>query len=185
MAGWPRHQFQVLTKRPENILPVLKKCGNRERFPDNVWIGATVEDARVRERIDFVRWFPARIKFLSVEPLIAPLLAVDFSGIDWVITGGESGPGARYMDADWVREVHDLCRKYGAKHFFKQYGQVKNNPLYKQAIDGISGAVWVKRNDPIGKGGSKLDGVYIKEMPDGFEVPAFDEAFTDDKFKAT
>lgn len=154
----PRHQYQALTKRPQNTLPIMKRMGIK-RLPDNFWHGATVEDHRVVERIDHLREVPASIRFLSVEPMTAHLGAVDLTGIHWVITGGESGPKARPMKPDWVREVRDQAVEQGVPHFFKQWGHWSNNPL------GARGEAYVKKHDPHGKGGSLLDGRPWKEFP--------------------
>lgn len=180
MKSLNRHQFQVLTKRPELILAFLEKS-KWDAFPNNVWIGATVENERAKDRIELIKNIPAKIKFLSIEPLIGSIGKVSFKGIDWVITGGESGPGARSMDANWIREVRDQCLNDKVPHFFKQYGIPENNPLFAEAPIGISGAAWVYKNDPQGKGGSMIDGKYFKEMPEGFEVPEYEEelAFND------
>jgi protein gp37 len=105
--------------------------------------------------------------------LIGPLGPVDLTGIDWVISGGESGPGARRCLAPWVREVRDLCQRYGVRHFFKQWGTVESNPLFAIAPDPRRARQWVAERDPIGKGGSLLDGVAWKEMPEGFSVAAY------------
>ena len=174
-----RHQYQVLTKRPENIMTFLKRTGIK--LPDNVWIGATVEGSNAVDRIDLIKKIPARIKFLSIEPLISDLGEVNLSGIDWVISGGESGPNSRPMKADWLRNVRDLSIKYKVRHFFKQWGIPENNPLYSEAPEGVSPSSWVYRNDPIGKGGSKLDGVYIKQMPEDFKVSEYKQELLDIK----
>ena len=179
MAECNRHQFQILTKRPENIRPFFQRT--KAPILKNVWLGATVEDNRVSDRIDILRGVPAAIRFLSVEPLIAPLGRADFRGIDWVITGGESGPGARPMRVEWMREVRDLCLEYGTPHFFKQWGIPRNNPIGLSAPAGVSHDTWVYRNDPIGKGGSLLDGRHWKELPRDFTVAAYDEKLLEEK----
>jgi protein gp37 len=158
-----RHQYQVLTKRPEAVVPFLERTGST--LPQNAWIGATVERADVVHRIDTLRSVPARIRFLSVEPLIGPVGRIDLTGIHWVIVGGESGPGARPMHIDWLREVVSQARAQGVATFLKQYGHARNNPLWKESPDPARAAEWVKRHDPIGKGGSLLDGFAIKEYP--------------------
>jgi protein gp37 len=158
-----RHKFQTLTKRPENIVPFLKRTGTK--LPDNFWAGATVERRDTVTRIDILRAVPASIRFLSVEPLLGPLGHLNLEGIDWMIVGGESGPGARPMEADWVRELRDQCQAEQIPLFFKQYGVASNNPMYAKAPPGMSGAQWVAEADPIGKGGSTLDGHRWTEMP--------------------
>jgi protein gp37 len=160
------HQYQVLTKRPEEIAPFLKRVTQpRLAIPDNMWLGATVERADCVHRIDTLRKVPATIRFLSVEPLIGPVGPMDLTGIHWVILGGESGPGARPMQADWARDVRDQCRAQKVPLFFKQWGKASNNPLFAQAPAGHSGNAWVEQHDPVGKGGSLLDGMDWKLYP--------------------
>jgi hypothetical protein len=95
------------------------------RLPGHVWFGVSVEDAKVKRRIDVLRTIPASVRFLSVEPLIGPLGALDLSGIHWVIVGGESGLGARPMHPDWVREIRDQCIAQNVPFFFKQWGGIR------------------------------------------------------------
>ena len=118
-ANWP--QFQVLTKRAERLSalsPVLP-------WPRNVWMGVSVENADYLWRIDHLRRTPAHVKFLSLEPLLGPLSDINLDGIDWVIVGGESGPGARPMREDWVLELRDQCNAAGVPFFFKQWGGMR------------------------------------------------------------
>jgi protein gp37 len=117
-AHW--HQFQVLTKRSAR----LKALAPRLFWPRNVWIGVSVENAENDFRVNDLRGVPAAIRFLSLEPLLGPLPALDLSNIDWVIVGGESGPGARIMKKEWVREIRDQCREQNVPFFFKQWGGV-------------------------------------------------------------
>jgi len=117
-AAW--HQFQVLTKRADR----LAALGPRLGIPDNVWIGVSVESADYKWRIDKLRSVPARVRFLSVEPLLGPLGDVALDGVHWVIVGGESGPGARPMSPVWVRAVREQCARGGVPFFFKQWGGV-------------------------------------------------------------
>ena len=114
-AHW--HQFQLLTKRSERLCAVA----NELRWPANVWMGVSVENQRWATRVDDLRGVPAKIRFLSVEPLLGPL-RLDLRGIHWVIVGGESGPGARPMRADWARAVRDQCIANQVPFFFKQWG---------------------------------------------------------------
>lgn len=104
----------------------------------NVWLGVSVEDARVLWRIDELRKVPAAVRFLSIEPLIGPLPSLDLTGIHWVIVGGESGPGARPMDPAWVRSVRDQCVEQGVPFFFKQWGGVNK----KKAGRSLDGRTW-------------------------------------------
>lgn len=163
MKATPRHTYQILTKRPEVAVEYL---ADRTRFADlpNVWIGASVERAREAWRIDALRIVPAALRFLSVEPLIAPLGPVDLSGIGWVITGGESGRGARRVELEWVREVRDACVAADVPFFHKQWGAWSSNPLV--ARDGLSVEEAARRDlDPDAKGGASLDGRLWRQMP--------------------
>ena len=114
------HQFQVLTKRSERLLQLSPKLS----WSQNVCMGVTVENADYIFRIDHLRQTPAAIKFLSLEPLLGPLPNLDLIGIDWVIVGGESGPGARPIEADWVIDIRDRCVEASVPFFFKQWGGV-------------------------------------------------------------
>jgi protein gp37 len=115
-ANW--HRFQVLTKRGERLAELDAQID----WPANVWMGVSVESSRFVDRIDRLRGVGARVRFLSLEPLLGPLHDLDLRGIDWAIVGGESGPGARPMDAAWVTELRDQCRRAGVAFFFKQWG---------------------------------------------------------------
>lgn len=112
-----QHQFQVLTKRSAR----LRELAPQLHWPGNVWMGVSVENQRWTSRIDDLRTVPAAVRFLSVEPLLGPV-DLDLGGIDWVIVGGESGPGARPMRADWARSVRDQCQAASVPFFFKQWG---------------------------------------------------------------
>lgn len=120
MAATPRHTYQILTKRPEVMLDVV----TAENLPTlgNVWLGTSVEDGRVLHRLDHLRHVPAAVRFVSFEPLIGSVRDADFAGIHWAIVGGESGPGARFMEPEWVREIEVLCRHARTAFFFKQWG---------------------------------------------------------------
>lgn len=120
MKETPRHTYQILTKRPEIMAEVLSK--SRFEVLPNVWLGASVEDARVLGRLDALRTVPATVRFVSLEPLIGSVAAVDLSGIHWAIVGGESGPRAREMKPEWVDEIEAMCRRSGTAFFFKQWG---------------------------------------------------------------
>lgn len=120
MEETPRHIYQVLTKRAER----LSKVSSDLPWPRNVWMGVSVESADYVDRIERLRSTGAKVKFLSLEPLLGPLPSLDLRGIDWVIVGGESGPGARRMDPTWVRDLRDQCVKAGVPFHFKQWGGV-------------------------------------------------------------
>ena len=115
-ASW--HHFQVLTKRSAR----LAELAPRIDWPANVWVGASVEDRYNIQRIDHLRGVGASLKFLSLEPLIGPLPDLCLDGIDWVIVGGESGPGSRPIKEEWVLEIRDQCVEAGLPFFFKQWG---------------------------------------------------------------
>ncbi len=118
MAGASQHQFQILTKRTKRLLHLSDELS----WPDNVWMGVSVENARFVHRIDHLRQTPAKTKFLSLEPLLGPLPNLNLNGIDWVIVGGESGPGARPMKEEWVIDIRDQCLSTRVPFFFKQWG---------------------------------------------------------------
>jgi protein gp37 len=117
-AHW--HQFQVLTKRAERLAQLEMVLD----WPRNVWMGVTVENEDFLSRIDHLRQTSAKVKFLSLEPLLGSLPGLNLKGIDWVIVGGESGPGARPVSIDWVRGIRDNCEKSNVPFFFKQWGGV-------------------------------------------------------------
>lgn len=117
-AHW--HTFQVLTKRSERLLEMDKEID----WPTNVWMGVSVENSDYAYRIDHLRQTGAKVKFLSLEPLLGPLPGLDLSGIDWVIAGGESGAGCRPMSGAWASDIRDQCLAAGIPFFFKQWGGV-------------------------------------------------------------
>ena len=114
----PNHVFQVLTKRAERLFEVHKEL----KWTHNIWMGVSVEDERVLDRIDLLRKTKAKVKFLSCEPLIGPLRNLNLKKIDWVIVGGESGHKPRPMDADWVFDIQEQCVRHDVAFFFKQWG---------------------------------------------------------------
>ncbi len=118
MCQASRHRFQVLTKRSHRLLQLSPKLP----WPENVWMGVTVENAGCTFRIDHLRQTPAAIKFISFEPLLGPIPNINLEGIDWVIVGGESGPGARPMKSDWAIDIRDQCLDAEVPFFFKQGG---------------------------------------------------------------
>lgn len=118
MADTPQHTYQVLTKRSAR----LRKLAPELSWPENVWMGVSVENEDVLSRVDDLRQIPAAVRFLSCEPLIGSLMGLDLAGIHWVIAGGESGPSHRPMDERWVRHLRDECVEAGVPFFFKQWG---------------------------------------------------------------
>jgi protein gp37 len=123
MDACPQHTFQVLTKRSRR----LRDTANRLPWPKNVWIGVSVENERVLNRIDDLRHVPASVRFLSCEPLLGPMEGLDLDGIAWVIVGGESGPGARPMKPEWVESILKQCRQAQVAFFFKQWGGTRKD----------------------------------------------------------
>ncbi len=117
-ANW--HQYQVLTKRAER----LEELGSKLNWAPHIWMGVSVESEKYLSRIDCLRRTPAEVKFLSLEPLLGPLPEMNLGGIDWAIVGGESGPGARPMEAEWVTDIRDQCLRANVAFFFKQWGGV-------------------------------------------------------------
>ncbi|HHW19340.1 MAG TPA: phage Gp37/Gp68 family protein [Firmicutes bacterium] len=125
------HVFQVLTKRPKRAAELAKDLP----WPPNVWMGTSVEDTSVMQRIEWLRLIPAHIRFLSLEPLLGPLANLTLDGIHWVIVGGESGPGARPMHPEWVRQIRDCCVANSIPFFFKQWGG-RNRKASGRLLDG-------------------------------------------------
>jgi len=147
VAACPQHNFQLLTKRPERMARFFR---GRE-VPENCWLGTSVEDQKYGvPRIGILRAVPAKIRFLSIEPLLEDLGSLDLSDIHWVIVGGESGPKARPMKLDWVESIRMQCHAQGASFFFKQWGGW--------------GADGVRR--PKKENGRMLNGRTWDEMPD-------------------
>ncbi len=139
LAHW--HTFQILTKRADRL------AGQADRlpWPINVWMGVSVESPRYLSRVDRLREVPAAVRFLSIEPLLARIPSLNLRGIDWVIVGGESGPGARPMEADWVREIRDRCAESKVPFFFKQWGGVRKG----RAGRVLDGRTWDEMPKPI------------------------------------
>lgn len=135
VMGWAFwHRFQVLTKRSQRLL----RLGRALPWRANIWMGVSVENQAYSYRIDHLRQSGARVKFLSLEPLLGPLPRLDLSGIDWVIVGGESGPGARPVSEGWVLDIRDRCADAGVPFFFKQWGGVNK----KKAGRMLEGRTW-------------------------------------------
>ncbi len=131
-AYW--HRFQVLTKRAAR----LAELSSMIDWPNNVWAGASVENADYIGRIDDLRTTGAQVKFLSLEPLLGPLPTLNLRNIDWVIVGGESGPRARPMVQEWVTDIRDQCSSAGVAFFFKQWGGMNK----KKAGRMLDGRTW-------------------------------------------
>ncbi len=116
-----RHRFQVLTKRADRLAALAPTL----TWTENIWMGVSVESDGYTSRVDRLRSTNAKVKFVSLEPLLSPLPSLDLAGIDWAIVGGESGPSARPMEASWVRAIRRQCQGSGVAFFFKQWGGVQ------------------------------------------------------------
>lgn len=135
MADTPRHTYQVLTKRADRLSAISAHLS----WPINVWMGVSVESRDYLWRIDRLRATEARVKFLSLEPLLGPLVpGLNLADIDWTIVGGESGPGARSIEAPWVRAIRDLCIGTGTAFHFKQWG----GPVKSKTGRDLDGRTW-------------------------------------------
>ena len=131
-AHW--HQFQVLTKRSERLMELSPKL----EWTENIWMGVSIENADYAFRIDHLRKTAAKTKFLSIEPLLGPIHKMNLKGINWVIVGGESGPGARPLEREWVVDIKNQCVKAKVPFFFKQWGGVQK----KKAGRLLDGRTW-------------------------------------------
>lgn len=129
-----QHTFQVLTKRPERVVTLASSL----RWTSNIWMGTSVENSDYQWRSQVLADVPASIRFLSVEPLLGAIPRLPLSRIDWVIVGGESGPGAREIEADWVRQIRDRCVSRGVPFFFKQWGGVHKSRTGRK----LDGQTW-------------------------------------------
>ncbi len=150
------HTYQVLTKRPERMRRLVREIyENRfpfinfgeemsfeRRIPRAIWLGVSIESNAYAWRADMLRETPAAVRFLSVEPMLGPIDAVDLTGMDWVIVGGESGSGARPIDAGWIRDVRDRCVALKIPFFFKQWGGVRDKRGGEDAV--LDGGRWVQ-----------------------------------------
>ncbi len=153
-ADW--HLYQVLTKRSERLLELEAQL----RWEPHVWMGVSVENRNFTYRIDHLRQTGASIKFLSLEPLLGPLPDLDLKGIDWVIVGGESGPGARPISADWVIEIREQCRQAQVPFFFKQWGGVHKSRAGRE----LEGRTWDEMPTP------HREAVRIRKTRTGFSA---------------
>ena len=131
-ADW--HRYQILTKRSDRLLELSPKLP----WKSHIWMGVSVETLDYAIRIEHLRKTGAMVKFLSLEPLLGPLPGLNLEGVDWVIVGGESGPGARAVDPAWVLEIRDQCMQKGVPFFFKQWGGTRK----KKAGRELEGRTW-------------------------------------------
>jgi protein gp37 len=174
MVDTPRHTYQVLTKRAQR----LSKIAVRLPWPENVWMGVSIESDRYTFRADHLRKIPAAVRFISAEPLLGPLPSLDLTGINWVIAGGESGPGARPMHPTWAKDLRDRCVADDVAFFFKQWGAWKPERSVSAvpvSIDGelldlmprarVAGAPVRMRRVGKSAAGRTIDGRTWNEMP--------------------
>lgn len=131
MRDNPQHVFQILTKRAERLF----ELHNELKWTHNIWMGVSIENEKVKNRIDLLRKTTAKVKFLSLEPLIGPLTDLNLTKIDWVIVGGESGFKPRPMDPDWVLDIQEQCQESDVAFFFKQWGG-KNKKAAGRILNG-------------------------------------------------
>ncbi len=120
MEETPRHQYQILTKRPERMAKFFQETETRKL--SNVWLGTSIEDCTTKKRIDILKVIPSVVRFISFEPLIGPVGNVDLTDIHWAIVGGESGPNARPVKEEWIEEIFNQCKVFDTAFFFKQWG---------------------------------------------------------------
>jgi protein gp37 len=137
MVRCPQHTFQVLTKRAER----LARVAPRLPWPSNIWMGVSVETPAFQWRIDFLRKTPAAVRFVSAEPLLAPLQGLNLDGIHWLIAGGESQPGARAAAVAWFEELRDQCAEFNVAFFLKQLGGHPSKRGGEQAV--LDGRRWI------------------------------------------
>ncbi len=148
MQSCQQHKFQVLTKRSKR----LRQYARLLPWPDNVWMGVTVEDTHTTTRVADLQAVPAKVRFLSCEPLLEDIRSLPLDDIDWVIVGGESGPGARPMKKEWVRTIRSQCKEAGAAFHFKQWGGTRKH-LNGRELDGrIYDAMPVAADRPAASG---------------------------------
>jgi protein gp37 len=143
MRATPHHHYQILTKRPERMSQLV--CSKIADVLPNVWLGTSIENADVSARADALRTVPAAIRFISFEPLIGPIGAIDLTDIHWAIVGGESGRLARPIREEWIDEIYDRCFRYDTAFFFKQWGTWgKDNRRRSKKANGrvYRGKVW-------------------------------------------
>ena len=156
MNETPQHNYQLLTKRSERMLEISGQLN----WSDNIWLGVSVENERATKRIKDLVNTPARMRFLSCEPLIGPINSLEnyIHKLDWIIVGGESGSGARPVEKSWIDTIKSCCTTHNVPFFFKQWGKKKFNDDLKDPTMDTS-------HPDYAKGGCQLDGEVYREMP--------------------
>jgi len=159
-----RHTFQILTKRSSRLVELADAL----EWSPNIWIGVTVESEEYVERANDLRRVPAAVRFISAEPLLAPLGALDVHGIDWLIVGGESGPRRRLMQSDWAAELRDKCRDAGVAFYFKQWGGARPDSTPPM----LDGEVWREMPTAIrGRNGGESSGGKYRDADSAQVLP--------------
>lgn len=154
MNQTPEHTYEVLSKRPERAL----ELNNELVWSKNIWMGTSIEDARVQHRLTTLKKIKAKTRFLSLEPLIGPLPNLSLSKVDWAIVGGESGFKARPIESKWVKDIMKQCKSSKTAFFFKQWGVAHHNPNSEDPT--------ISKDHPLhAKGGCQLNGKVYREMP--------------------
>jgi protein gp37 len=159
MRECKRHMFELLTKRPDKAIEFFERNPD-SKLPENVWLGATVENVATKHRVEEITSIPASVHFLALEPLLEKIPKLNLENVDWVIVGGESGENWRPMKYEWVKDIEWQCDAAGVNFYFKQWGHWRNNPLSK-----AGGWQNVENNDITENGGRKLDGEIVHEHP--------------------
>lgn len=154
MNQTPQHIYQILTKRIEN----LEFYASKLKWTDNIWLGVSVENNKTAFRIDTLKETPAKLKFISFEPLLENITRINLEGIDWVIVGGESGGKARIMDLNWVRNIQNYCRDLNIPFFFKQWGKREFNP-------DVNDPTLKNTHSLYARGGCMIDRKIFREFP--------------------
>src|SRR5512135_1604043 len=171
VANW--QTYQVLTKRSERLCEMLRTTLRSLAREPHIWWGVSVENRRQGlPRVEHLRGAPAAMRFLSVEPLLEDLGAIDLSGIAWVIVGGESGHGARPMKAEWVRSIRDQCQDAGVPFFFKQWGGVRKGAAGRELDGRTYDAMPARSQNPIASPQSRLE--RMRELESHVSLPSFE-----------
>ena len=161
MADTPQHTYQVLTKRSKRLVSVARDLD----WPPNVWMGVTVETSRYAFRIDHLRSVDAAVRFISAEPLLEALPGLNLSDIDWLIAGGESGPGARQIEEEWALDLRDQCADADVAFFFKQWGgrtpKAKGRELKGRFHNEMPPSAGAQRSLAASKDSASINGVVV------------------------
>lgn len=169
MVRSPETTFKILTHKPELIEEVLSKLGMKS-FPKNVWLGVVVSKNEDKYRIDILRKIQAELKFVACTPLLEDLGYIEFKGIGWVISSGDS---VKPLDVEWIERLDEITKSQGVPHYFNEYGCPENNPIFKDCPSELNPYEFVALVDDVGRGGSMINDRYIKEVPPNFPFARF------------